>query len=307
VPAIARQERSSIACHMNRLLAVRRRRSCHYGGIGGNTMDIDTGTTELLCSVRDGVALITLNRPEARNAMSDRLTPALRTQIRERGDDPAVGALLITGAGTAFCSGGDVKGMGDRSSKKEMSADERIADLKWRQANLTGALVGVRKPTIAALPGAAAGAGLAIALACDIRIAAVSAFVSTGYARVGLSGDYGIAWLLTRAIGSARARELMFTAERVDAARCERIGLVNRVVPDDRLQAEAFALAASLAQGPRVALRNMKDNLDDALDVDYPTALDREAERLVQSSRTEDHREAVRAFVEKRKPVFAGR
>jgi enoyl-CoA hydratase/carnithine racemase len=244
-------------------------------------MEIDTGTTELLCSVRDGVALITLNRPEARNAMSDKLTPALRSQIRERGEDADVGAILITGAGTAFCS--------------------------WRQAALTGALVGVRKPTIAALPGAAAGAGLAIALACDIRIAAQSAFVSTGYAKVGLSGDYGIAWLLTRAVGSARARELMFTAERVDAERCERIGLVNRIVPDDKLQAEAFEFAKSLANGPRVALRNMKDNLDDALHIDYPTALHREAERLVQASRTEDHKEAVRAFVEKRKPVFVGK
>ncbi|OFX04160.1 MAG: enoyl-CoA hydratase [Alphaproteobacteria bacterium RIFCSPHIGHO2_12_FULL_66_14] len=270
-------------------------------------MEIDTGTTELLCSVRDGVALITLNRPEARNAMSDRLTPALRTQIKERGGDPDVGALLITGAGTAFCSGGDVKGMGDRGTRGAMSFEDRLSDLRVRQTLLTGALVGVRKPTIAALPGAAAGAGLAIALACDIRIAAQSAFVSTGYARVGLSGDYGIAWLLTRAVGSARARELMFTAERVDSERCERIGLVNRVVPDDKLQAKAFALAKSLAEGPRVALRNMKDNLDDALHIDHAMALYREAERLVQSSRTDDHKEAVRAFVEKRKPKFVGR
>jgi len=270
-------------------------------------MEIDTGTTELLCAVREGVALITLNRPEARNAMSDKLTPALRTQIKERSDDPDVGVLLITGAGTAFCSGGDVKGMGGRGPRGQMSFEERLGDLRWRQAALTGALVATRKPTIAALPGAAAGAGLAIALACDIRIAAQSAFVSTGYARVGLSGDYGIAWLLTRAVGSARARELMFTAERVDAERCERIGLVNRIVADDKLQEEAFALAKSLAEGPRVALRNMKDNLDDALHVDYPTALYREAERLVQASRTDDHKEAVRAFMEKRKPVFVGR
>jgi enoyl-CoA hydratase/carnithine racemase len=270
-------------------------------------MEIDTGTTELLCAVRDGVALITLNRPEARNAMSDKLTPALRTQIKERSEDPDVGVLLITGAGTAFCSGGDVKGMGGRGPRGQMGFEERLGDLRWRQAALTGALVAARKPTIAALPGAAAGAGLAIALACDIRIAARSAFVSTGYARVGLSGDYGIAWLLTRAVGSARARELMFTAERVDAERCERIGLVNRIVADDKLQDEAFALAKSLAEGPRVALRNMKDNLDDALHVDYPTALYREAERLVQASRTDDHKEAVRAFMEKRKPVFVGR
>jgi enoyl-CoA hydratase/carnithine racemase len=269
-------------------------------------MEIDTGTNELLCVVREGVALITLNRPEARNAMSDKLTPALRTQIRERGEDAQVGAILITGAGTAFCSGGDVKGMGGRGPRGQMSFEERLADLRWRQANLTGALVAVRKPTIAALPGAAAGAGLAIALACDIRIAARSAFVSTGYARIGLSGDYGIAWLLTRAVGSARARELMFTAERVDAERCERIGLVNRVVEDARLQDEAFAFAKTLAEGPRMALASMKDNLDDALHIDYATALHREAERLVRASRTADHTEAVQAFVEKRKPKFVG-
>ncbi|WP_300778484.1 enoyl-CoA hydratase [Enhydrobacter sp.] len=270
-------------------------------------MEIDTGTNELLCVVREGVALITLNRPEARNALSDKLTPALRTQIRERGGDPDVGVILITGAGTAFCSGGDVKGMGGRGARGQMSFEERLADLRWRQANLTGALVALRKPTIAALPGAAAGAGLALALACDIRIAARSAFVSTGYARIGLSGDYGIAWLMTRAVGSARARELMFTGERVDAERCERIGLVNRVVDDASLQGEAFALAKSLAEGPRLALASMKDNLDDALHIDYATALHREAERLVRASRTADHKEAVQAFVEKRKPVFKGR
>jgi enoyl-CoA hydratase/carnithine racemase len=269
-------------------------------------MEIDTGTNELLCVVREGVALITLNRPEARNAMSEKLTPALRTQIKERGEDPNVGALLITGAGTAFCSGGDVKTMGGRSARTQLSFEDRLLDLRWRQANLTGALVGLRKPTIAALPGAAAGAGLSIALACDIRIAAKSAFASTGYARVGLSGDYGIAWLLTRAVGSARARELMFTAERVDAERGERIGLFNRVVDDAKLQDEGFALAKSLAEGPRAALALIKDNLDDALHVDYATALHREAERLVRASRTADHKEAVAAFVEKRKPKFVG-
>ena len=270
-------------------------------------MEINTGTNELLCVVKDRVATITLNCPEARNAMSPDLTAALRTQIKERGDDPAVGALLITGAGTAFCSGGDVKAMGGRGPRGQMSYEERLSDLRWRQSNLTGALFAVRKPTIAALPGAAAGAGLAIALACDIRLAARSAFASTGYARIGLSGDYGISWLLTRTVGPARARELMFTAERVDAERGERIGLFNRVIEDAKLQDEAFALAKSLAAGPGIAFRNMKDNLDEALQIDYPTALFREAERLVRCSRTEDHKEAVRAFVEKRKPAFSGR
>ena len=270
---------------------------------------IDTGTNELLWAIRDRVAIITLNRPEARNSLSDHLTPALRTMIKTCGENPEVGVLLITGAGTAFCSGGDVKGMGANRDKKkqDMPYDEKVADLQERQRLLTGALVSVRKPTIAALPGPAAGAGLAIAMACDIRIAAESAFVSTGYSRVGLSGDYGIAWLLTRLVGTARARELMFTAEKVDAARCERIGLFNRVVPDAKLQEEAFALAKSLAEGPTIALRYMKDNLDEALLFDFATARDHEAERLIRSTMTADHREAVQAFIEKRKAVFKGK
>jgi enoyl-CoA hydratase/carnithine racemase len=274
-----------------------------------NEVTIDTGTDELLCTIRDRVAIITLNRPQARNSLSDHLTPALRTMIRTCGENPDIGALLITGAGTAFCSGGDVKGMGANRDKKkqDMPYDEKVADLQERQRLLTGALVSVRKPTIAALPGPAAGAGLAIAMACDIRIAAQSAFVSTGYLRVGLSGDYGIAWLLTRLVGTARARELMFTAEKVDAERCERIGLFNRVVPDDKLQEEAFALAKSMAEGPTLALRYMKDNLDEALLFDFATARDHEAERLVRTAMTADHREAVQAFIEKRKAVFSGK
>jgi enoyl-CoA hydratase/carnithine racemase len=267
---------------------------------------IDTGTDELLCAIRDRVAVITLNRPEVRNALSDRLTPALRTMIKTCGENPDVGALLITGAGTAFCSGGDVNCMGAHRDPKRLalSYDEKVADLQERQRLLTGALVSVRKPTIAALPGAAAGAGLAIAMACDIRIAAESAFISTGYLRVGLSGDYGVAWLLTRLVGTARARELMFTADKVDAARCETIDLVNRVVPDAKLQEQAFALARAMAEGPTIALRYMKDNLDEALLFDFATARDHEAERLIRTTMTADHKEAVQAFIDKRKPMF---
>src|SRR5262245_57248037 len=267
---------------------------------------IDTGTSELLCVIRDRVAVITLNRPEARNSLSDMLTPALRTMIRTCGEDPDVGVLLITGAGGAFCAGGNVKGMGAHrdKAKLELSFDDRVADLQERQRLLTGALVSLRKPTSAARPGPAVGAGLAIAMACDIRIAAQSAFVATGYARVALSGDYGIAWLLTRLVGTSRARELMFTGDKVDAARCEAIGLVNRVVPDDGLQAEAFALAKSLAEGPRLALRYMKDNLDGALLFDFETARDHEAGRLIRLTTTADHKEAVQAFIDRRRPVF---
>ena len=195
----------------------------------------------------------------------------------------------------------------NRDKKKlEMSYDERVADLQERQRLLTGALVSVRKPTIAALPGPAVGAGLAW------RWPATSASPRNRHSfppaicKVGLSGDYGIAWLLTRLVGTSRARELMFTCDRVDAASCEAIGLVNRVVPDDKLQAEAFALAKSIAEGPTIAIRYMKDNLDEALTFDFATARDHEAERMVRTQVTADHKEAVQAFIEKRKPVFKG-
>ena len=270
---------------------------------------IDTGTNELLCVIRDRVALITLNRPEVRNALSDTLTPALRTMIKTCGENPEVGALLITGAGTAFCAGGNVKGMGaHRDQKKlDMSYDEKVADLQERQRLLTGALVSVRKPTHRGIARArgrrGTGASRWPATSASRR---ESAFVSTGYLRVGLSGDYGIAWLLTRLVGTSRARELMFTADKVDARRAEAIGLVNRVVPDAKLQDEAFALAKAMAEGPTIALRYMKDNLDEALLFDFATARDHEAERLIRTTMTADHREAVQAFIEKRKAVFKG-
>ena len=130
---------------------------------------------------------------------------------------------------------------------------------------------------------------------------------STGYRNVALPGDYGIAWLLTRLVGTSRARELMFTAERVTAVRGEQIGLVNRVVPDEKLQEEAFALAKSMAEGPAIALRYMKDNLDEALAFDFATARDHEAERMIRAQKSADHREAVQAFIDKRKPAFVGK
>ncbi|WP_027577836.1 enoyl-CoA hydratase-related protein [Bradyrhizobium sp. Ai1a-2] len=268
--------------------------------------EVETGTGELLCNIDGRVAILTLNRPEARNALSDNLTPALRRMIKSLGDDPKIGALLITGAGNAFCAGGDVKGMGSGIARPERTLEERVTILRERQRTLTGVLVSVRKPTVAALPGPAAGAGLAIALACDIRIAAESAVMATGYARIGLSGDYGVAWLLTRLAGTARARELMFLSERLDAKRCEAFGLVNRVVPDDQLRSAALELAKQLADGPPIALGYIKDNLDHALTSDLLSSMDLEAEHMVRAARTTDHSEAVRAFVEKRKPVFHG-
>lgn len=268
---------------------------------------VETGTSQLLCTIRDGVAILTLNRPEARNALSAEMSPALRRMIAQCGADEAVRALLITGAGSAFCAGGDVKNMGDRRPPTDQTPDEKFRIMQERHQGSCGTLYALRKPTVAALPGPAAGAGLALALACDIRVAAKSAFVSTGYARVGLSGDYGVAWLLTRAVGPSRARELMLTSDRVGAERAEVLGIFHRVVADEALAETAFTLARQLAEGPSVALRYIKENLDEAMEVDHRTAVDREAERMLRSQGTEDHKEAVRAFVEKRKPVFKGK
>ena len=268
---------------------------------------LDTGTPQLLATVREGVATLTLNRPDARNALSTEMSPALRRMIAACSADPDVRALLITGAGTAFCAGGDVKNMGDRRAPTDNTHDEKFRIMQERHQGTAGAIYKLRKPTIAALPGAAAGAGLALALSCDIRIAARSAFVTTGYSRVGLSGDYGVAWLLTRAVGPGRARELMLTNERIDAPRAAELGIVHRVVEDAALQDTAFALAKSLAEGPTIALGYMKDNLDEALEVSHEVAIDREAERMMRTQGTLDHKEAVRAFVEKRKPKFVGR
>lgn len=266
---------------------------------------IDTGTNELLCTIQDRVAVITLNRPEARNSLSDYLTPALRRMVKRNGEDPDVGALLITGAGNAFCSGGDIKGMGGNVGSTAMPFSDKVARLRERQRTLTGELIGLRKPTIAALPGPAAGAGLAIALACDLRIAAESAMMTTGYAKIALTGDYGISWLLTRLAGTARARELMFLSERVGARRCESIGLVNRVVADADLRELAFATAVALANGPTDAFAAIKENLDLALSADFLTSLDGEAERMVTAAGTAQHAEAVRAFIEKRAPHYS--
>ncbi|MFK4380961.1 enoyl-CoA hydratase-related protein [Bradyrhizobium sp. USDA 223] len=269
-------------------------------------VSMDSGTSELMVETRDRVAIITFNRPEARNALSDGLTSGLRRAIKYFADDPQTGSILITGAATAFCAGSDVKAMHQSRPKTKATFEQQLEGLRVAQRMLTGALVQVRKPTVAAIAGAAAGAGLALALACDIRIAARSAILTTAYARIGLSGDYGIAWLLTRVAGLARARELMFLSERIDAQRAESLGLVNRVVPDASLREAAFGLAASLAEGPPIALSLMKDNLDHAVTSTFFESLDLEASNVLKSERTLDYREGVRAFAEKRKPVFEG-
>ena len=196
---------------------------------------VDTGTDQLLCALADGVATITLNRPDKRNALSDELTPALRQTLLVLEADPAVRCIVITGAGRAFCAGGDVSGMGNSGTGPagpQATLEDAVRKLQHRQETLTLRLWDLAKPTIAALPGAAAGAGMSIALACDLRIAARSAIVTAGFGNVGLSGDYGGSWLLTQLIGVSRAKAMYFTGRRVGADEGLALGLFDEVVPD---------------------------------------------------------------------------
>ena len=265
----------------------------------------DTGSEQLLAHFEAGVLKVTLNRPEARNALSDSLTPALRRMVAVAAEDDRVRCLLITGAGRAFCAGGDVKGMGSRIGS-DAPPEEKIARLIEGQRTLSGALHNSPVPTLAALPGPAAGAGLAIALACDLRIAAESAFVATGYVRIGLSGDYGATYFMQQLVGPAKAKELFFSGERIPADRCESLGIVNRVVRDEALSDEATAWAKQLAAGPTQAIAHMKKNFHVALTGDLDASLVQEAHGLIESATTKDHREAIKAFVEKREPSFEG-
>lgn len=269
-------------------------------------MKIDTGTEELLADLTDRVLTVTLNRPEARNALSPELMFGLRRTLAEYGDHKDVGAVVLTGAGGAFCAGGDVKRMATRKAG-DQTGEEKFQEMRARHHESAGVIAKLPVPTVAALPGPAAGAGMALALSCDMRVMADSAFLTTGYARVGLPGDYGASWLLTRVVGPGRARELMLTCERVTAEKALAIGLVNRVAPAADLQAATLELVQPLANGPRIAFSYIKNNLDEALDIDYPTAIDREAERMLRCQTTHDHKEAARAFVEKRAPQFEGR
>ncbi len=260
---------------------------------------------ELLTQVEDGVAVLTMNRPEALNALTTGIMRGLSESLERLGADPDVGCIVLTGAGRAFCAGGDVKKMA--SGEKSLGSFEaKAADLRGRM-DIVRLLHEGPKPTIAMVNGVAAGAGLGLALACDVRIAAASARMTTAFAKVGLSGDFGGTFFLNRLVGPARARELYFTAEILDAARIEALGLANRVVPDAALEAETMALARRIAAGPRVALTYMKRNAKVAEDGRLADLLDAEALHMTRCRETEDHREAATAFVEKRAPVFRGR
>lgn len=271
---------------------------------------LDTGTDHLLATLEEGVLTLTLNRPEARNAMSAQMTEALATQLHLAERNSEVRCIVLTGAGKGFCAGGDVKGMaaaGD-GTVGDQTIDAAIHRQRLNQRATSGRLYTMPKPTLAALPGAAAGAGLALALACDMRIMSEAAILTTAFAKVGFSGDYGGTFFLTQLVGTAKARELYYLSERVSAEEALRLGLTNWVCPPEDLTAEAKAIAQRLAQGPGVAYRYMKENLNRAISSgELNDCMDLEATHHVHCGQTEDHRNATKAFVEKRPPLFQGR
>jgi len=274
-----------------------------------NAADLSTGTPDLLARLDGGVLTLTLNRPDARNAMSDAMNQALGQQLAWAELEPSVKCIVLTGAGKGFCAGGDVKGMAERNdgAGRALTLDEAIHRQRVNQRATAGKLFKMPKPTLAALPGAAAGAGFALALACDLRIMASTAFMTTAFAKVGFSGDYGGTYFLTQLVGSAKARELYFLSERVTAEEALRLGLANWVCEPEDLQAKAQEIAHRLASGPTVAYRYMKENLNRAMAGEVDDCLDLEATHHVHCGATEDHKAAARAFVEKREPVFQGR
>ena len=261
---------------------------------------------EFLVSVEAGIAVLTLNRPERLNALTRAMLSGLREHLAALAEDVSVGCVVLTGAGRAFCSGGDVRVQAAAAGNSEQSPEQRTDALR-ASMEASRLLHDMPKPTIAMVNGVAAGAGMSLALACDLRIAGESARMTTAFAKVGLSGDYGGTYFLTQLVGPSKARELYLTAEVLDSARLLDLGLVTRVVPDAALTAETMALAGRLANGPRIAYRYIKRNLNVAEAGDLSKSLDSEAFGMLRCRETADHAEAARAFVEKRAPVFRGR
>jgi 2-(1,2-epoxy-1,2-dihydrophenyl)acetyl-CoA isomerase len=263
---------------------------------------------DLLESKQDGVAILTMNRPEARNALSQPMLGALLEALPRLAADPDVGAIVITGSGGAFCAGGDVKGFAATEGGANHGRSPEQASYALRQSmEVSRWLHDMPKITIASIPGAAAGAGLSIALACDFRIAARGAKITTAFAKVGLSGDFGGTYFLTQLVGSAKAKELYLLSDVILAEEAERLGVVNRAVDPKELEAETMALAKRFASGARITQGLMKKNLNTAEKGDMALSFDTEALNHSRSAQTADHAEAAKAFVEKRAPVFKGR
>ncbi|HLB44495.1 MAG TPA: enoyl-CoA hydratase-related protein [Candidatus Limnocylindrales bacterium] len=248
----------------------------------------------------EGVLTLTLNRPDALNAFTVEMKEALLAALKDAARDKSVRVVIITGAGRAFSAGQDLK------ERQGPNVTDLGTELRTRYNPIILAMRRLEKPIIGAINGVAAGAGISVALACDILIASERATFMEAFGRVGLVPDTGSTWFLPRLVGPARAAEMIFTTDPVDATTAERIGLVNRVVPADKLMDEANALAARLAQAAPIALALAKRALNRALESGLEEALEFEAQLQSIAGRSNDHKEGVAAFVEKRPARFSG-
>jgi 2-(1,2-epoxy-1,2-dihydrophenyl)acetyl-CoA isomerase len=261
--------------------------------------------TEVFLEITDGLATITLHGPSSRNALSRSTGEALLTAIRQVSADDAVRAVLLTGTGGAFSAGADLR---ELQSGLDAEAGTDLSELLQAGLNpLVSALAALPKPVVAAIPGAAAGAGMSLALACDLRLASRSAVFATSFATVGLTADAGMSWLLPRIVGSARATAMLFLPERIPAERALEMGLVQAVLPDDALRDTATELGLRLAAGPTSAYAALKRSLAFSATASLNEALALEADLQGQMGRTADHRNAVAAFLRRETPTFTGR
>ena len=262
--------------------------------------------SDILLTERQGAILVvTMNRPERKNAFTRPMLYKMEDVLQAAADDPEVRAVVLTGAGGAFCAGGDVKAMNEGQDVGRSFYDQRKG-LRDRM-EVSRMLHEMPKPTIAAVEGAAAGAGLSLALACDFRIVSDTAKMTTAFAKVGLSGDFGGTYFLTQILGTAKAKELYMLSPIISGKEAERIGLANRAVDEGSALTQALEFAAPLAAGAPLALGRMKGNLNLAAGGgSLVEVMDLEADNHTNSAATADHKEAAAAFVEKRKPVFTG-
>ena len=264
----------------------------------------------------DGVLTLTLNRPASKNALDTATQRRMTEVLYDAARTPAARVVVLTGAGQAFSTGGDTKSLGapdpGDSIAQQYSADPAWSEVEARTDRLrkmTEAslwLYRMGKPTIAMVRGPAAGLGLSLALACDFRFAAANAFLVTSFAKIGMSGDYGGSYFMTKLIGPSKTKELYMLSERVNAEEALRLGLITRLVGDTELEAQTYEFARRLAKGPPIALRYIKDNVHAALDEPLERACEVESRNMIRCRMTQDSRDAMQAFAEKREPRFNG-
>jgi len=260
---------------------------------------------EILFEKKDGIATITLNRPEKMNAFTLAMIDQWVSFLEECQQDSSVKVIVLTGRGKAFCTGGDLELLENTARSTPLASKNLI----WKHIQKIPLLLWeeIDKPVIAAINGTAVGAGLDMALMCDLRFAAESAKFSEGYIKLGLVPGDGGAYFLPRLVGTAKALELLWTGDFIDAGEAQKLGLINRVYPDDKLLEETYKFAERLVKSPEVALRMIKRAVYQGLRMDLRAALDLISSHFAVSQFTEDHREGLKALKEKRVPVFQSR